>query len=95
MKEERNFSILENQASGVSMGVIDENSEPQKDDRGTESQSARVLKRIRDEVFDASDEKLARGLERSLEEIAEWLNGKGTLDGEALRRVRAFAREWN
>jgi len=104
VKEEsrNNISILENQGAGASMGRIDngvaaisdENSEPQIDTRGTyQSESAQVLKRIRDEVFDASDEELALGLGRSREEIAEWLNGEGTLDGDALMRVRALARE--
>ena len=104
MKDENrsNISNSENQGRGVSMGRIDdsvaassdENSEPQKDDRGTnQSEAARVLKRIRDEVFDSSDERLALALGRSSEEIAEWLNGQGTIDGDALMKVRALARE--
>jgi hypothetical protein len=106
MKEENpsNITNLENQGSGASMGRIDdgaaaiskENSEPQIDDRGTnQSEAARVLRRIRDEVFDSSDEKLALALGRSREEIAEWLNGEGTIDGDALMKVRALARERN
>jgi hypothetical protein len=104
MKEENrsNISNLENQGLGASMGRLDdgdaaiseENPEPQIDDRGThQSEAARVLKRIRDEVFDSSDERLALALGRSSEEIAEWLNGEGTIDGDALMKVRALARE--
>ena len=104
MKEESrgNVSSLENQGRGASMGriddgiagITDEGSEPEIDDRGTsQSEAARVVKRIRDEVFDASDEKLALALGRSSEEIAEWLNGEGTIDGDALMKVRALARE--
>jgi len=95
-------SHLKNQGGGVSVGrnddsvtaISDENSEAQIEDRGTnQSEAARVLKKIRDEVFDSSDEKLALALGRSREEIAEWLNGEGTIDGDALLKVRALARE--
>jgi hypothetical protein len=106
MNEEKqsNTSDLENQGHGASMGRIDdglaassdENSESQIDDRGTnQSEAAQVLQRIRDEVFDSSDEELALALGRSSEEIAEWLNGEGTQDGDALMKVRALARERN
>ncbi|HJX90837.1 MAG TPA: hypothetical protein VJ372_10090 [Pyrinomonadaceae bacterium] len=92
----------ESQGRGASMGRIDEgaaassdeNSERRIDDRGTnQSEAARVLLRIRDELFDSSDERLALALGRSYEEIAEWLNGEGTIDGDALMKVRALARE--
>ena len=106
MNEENrsNISNLENQGPGASMGRIDdgvaaisdENSESQIDDRPTnQSEAARVLRRIRDEVFDSSDEGLALALGRSRKEIAEWLNGEGTIDGDALMKVRALARERN
>ena len=103
-KENRsNISDLENQGCGASMGRIDdglassdENTDRQIDDRGTnQSEAARVLLRIRDELFDSSDERLALALGRSHEEIAEWLNGEGTIDGDALMKVRALARERN
>jgi hypothetical protein len=104
MNEENqsNTSDLENQGRGVSMdriddgAISDDHTAPQIDDRGTDqSEAARILKRIRDEVFDSSDEKLALALGRSSEEIAEWLNGEGTIDGDALMKVRALARERN
>lgn len=70
--------------------------ESQIDDRGTsQSEAARVLLRLRDDVFDSSNEKLALSLGRSSEEIVEWLNGEGTIDGDALMKVRALARERN
>jgi hypothetical protein len=104
MKEESrsNISNLKNEGRGASMARIDdgvaaisdEGSEPEIDDRGTsQSEAAGVVKRIRDEVFDGSDEKLALALGRSSEEIAEWVNGEGTIDGDALMKVRALARE--
>ena len=68
--------------------------ESQIDDRGTsQSEAARVLRRLRDDVFDSSNEKLALSLGRSSEEIVEWLNGEGTIDGDALMKVRELARE--
>ena len=76
--------------------ISDESSEPQIDDRGTDqSEAASVLKRVRDGVFDGSDEKLALALGRTSDEIAEWLNGEGTIDGDALMKVRALERERN
>jgi hypothetical protein len=74
--------------------IFDESSEPQIDDRGTDqSEAASVLKRVRDEVFDGSDEKLALALGRTSDEIAEWLNGERIIDGDALMKVRALERE--
>jgi hypothetical protein len=80
MREEdrTNTSNLENQ--GASMGRIDDgaavisdkDSEPLIDDRGThQSEAAQIVKRIRDEVFESSNEKLALALGRSSEEIAD------------------------
>jgi len=89
-----NVSTPEQQGPGASMGRTDENSKPQIDDRGTsQSEAGRILRKIRDELFDSSDEKLALALGRSNEEIAEWLRGDATIDGDALMKVRALARE--
>ena len=46
-------------------------------------------------MFDGSDEKLALALGRTSDEIAEWLNGEGTIDGDAFMKVRALERERN
>jgi len=93
-----NMSSLENQERGALdervVASSDDYSEPQIDDRGTsQSEAARVLLRLRDDVFDSSNEKLALSLGRSSEEIVEWLNGEGTIDGDALMKVRELARE--
>jgi hypothetical protein len=104
MKEERRSNIynLKNEGRGASMARIDdgvaaisdEGSEPEIDDRGTsQSEAAGVVKRIRDEVFDGSDEKLALALGRSSEEIADWVDGERTIDGDALMKVRSLERE--
>ena len=104
MKEENQSDVsnFESKERGASMGRIthgqaaisDEDSDHKLDDSGTnQSEAARILKKIRDEEFDSSDEKLALALGRSGEEIAEWLNGEGTMDGDALMKVRALARE--
>jgi hypothetical protein len=104
MKEDSrsNISNLKNEGRGASMARIDdgvaaisdEGSEPEIDDRGTsQSEAAGVVKRIRDEVFDGSDEKLALALGRSSEEIADWVDGERTIDGDALMKVRSLERE--
>src|SRR4030095_84534 len=104
MNEENRSNVcnLEIPVPGASMGRIDdgvaaisvENSDAQIDDRGTsQSEAARVLKRIRDDLFDSSDENFALALGRSSEEVAQWLKGEGTIDDDALMKVRALARE--
>ena len=76
--------------------ISDDSSEHQIDDRGTDqSEAASVLKRVRDELFEASDEKLALALGRTSDEIGEWLNGEATIDGDAFMKVRALERERN
>ena len=102
MTDKDRSNNLDTQGQGASMARIedgvaaisDESSEPQIDDRGTDqSEAAGVLKRVRDEVFGGSDEKLALALGRTSDEIAGWLNGEETIDGDALMKVRALERE--
>ena len=62
------------------------------DDRGTDqSEATEILKTIRDNAFDASDEKLARALGRPTEEIEEWTSGTGLIDGDVLMKARTLA----
>jgi hypothetical protein len=49
------------------------------------------LRGIRDNVFDESDEKLALALGRPTEEIQEWTNGDGLIDGDLLLKARTLA----
>ena len=62
------------------------------DDRGTDqSEATEILKTIRDNAFDASDEKLALALGRPTEEIEEWTSGTGLIDGDVLMKARTLA----
>ena len=93
---------LENRGPGASMApmedgrasVSDDDSEPAIDDQGTDQfEAAQILLRIREEVFDSSDEKLAIALGRSNDEIVDWINGEGNIDSDALMKARALASE--
>jgi hypothetical protein len=62
------------------------------DDQGTDQfAAAQILKRIRDNAFDASDEKLALALGRPTEEIQEWTSGNGLIDGDLILKARTLA----
>jgi hypothetical protein len=62
------------------------------DDHGTnQMEASRILRDIRDNAFDASDEKVALALGRTTEEIEEWISGSGLIDGDALMKARALA----
>ena len=85
---------------GASMAPIEDgvvanlDNEPKIDDRGTDQTEAlQILTSIRDGAFDSSNEKLALALGRPTEEIDEWLDGVGTIDGDAMQKARALAIE--
>jgi hypothetical protein len=62
------------------------------DDQGTDQlEASQILQRIRDDAFDSSNEKLALALGRSAEEIEQWTNGSGFIDGDGLMKARALA----
>ena len=62
------------------------------DDQGTDqSEASHILKHIRDVAFDADDEKLALALGRPAEEIEEWTNGSGVIDGDVIMKARGLA----
>jgi hypothetical protein len=62
------------------------------DDRGTDQvAAAQILKKIRDDAFEASDEKLALALGRPTEEIQEWTSGSGLIDGDLILKARTLA----
>lgn len=68
--------------------------EPEIDDRGTgQSEASNLLKNIRDAAFDSSDEKLALALGRPAEEIEDWINGSGVIDGDVVMKARGLATE--
>lgn len=66
------------------------------DDQGTDqTEAVQILKQIRDNAFGGSNEKLALAMGRPAEEINEWTNGIGTIDGDALMKARSLALQRN
>jgi hypothetical protein len=67
-------------------------SEPDIDDQGTnQAEASHILAEIRDTAFEASNEKLALALGRPTEEIEQWTNGSGTIDGDVVMKARTLA----
>lgn len=64
------------------------------DDRGTnQSEGRALLKRLRDEGFDSSDEKLAVVLGRPVEEVEAWTAGREPVDDDVIIKARGIAQE--
>jgi hypothetical protein len=62
------------------------------DDQGTgQSEASQILRHIRDNAFEANDEKLALALGRPAEEIEEWTSGRGLIDGDVILKARTLA----
>lgn len=64
------------------------------DDRGTgQSEGRAILKRLRDNGFESSDEKLALALGRPVEEVAAWTSGAEIVDDDVIMKARGIAKE--
>ncbi|MDT4896118.1 MAG: hypothetical protein QOH25_1195 [Acidobacteriota bacterium] len=64
------------------------------DDRGTNQTEGRaLLKRLRDNGFDSSDEKLAVALGRPIEEVQAWTGGAEIVDDDVIMKARGIAKE--
>jgi hypothetical protein len=62
------------------------------DNRGTDqTAAAQILRSLRDQAFDSSDEKLALALGRSTEEIETWTRGAGIIDDDVIMKARGIA----
>jgi hypothetical protein len=62
------------------------------DDQGTnQTEATNILRSIRDEAFEGSDEKLALALGRPEEEIQSWTSGAGIIDGDVILKARTLA----
>lgn len=62
------------------------------DDQGTRTQeAAEVLRRLRDDAFDSSNEHLATALGRPVTEVDDWLDGAAAIDGDVLMKARSLA----
>jgi hypothetical protein len=66
------------------------------DDRGTDQTEARaILKRLRDNGFEGSDEKLAVALGRPMEQVVSWMNGVEPVDDDVVMKARGIATDRN
>lgn len=64
------------------------------DDRGTNQAEGRaILRRLRDQGFEASDEKLAVALGRPIEEVEAWTSGDEQVDDDVIMKARGIAKE--
>jgi hypothetical protein len=64
------------------------------DDRGTSQDGARsLLKKLRDQGFDSSDEELAVALGRPVEEVKGWIEGTEPVDDDVVMKARGIAQQ--
>jgi hypothetical protein len=64
------------------------------DSEGTSQEQGRaILRRLRDEGFDADDAKLAVALGRPLEEVQAWTGGDEPIDDDLIMKARGIAKE--
>jgi len=64
------------------------------DDQGTsKEEAAEFLQILRDEAFEASDEKLALALGRPTDEVKRWFSGDEPIDADVLLKARGVAME--
>jgi hypothetical protein len=62
------------------------------DDRGTsQPEATEILKMLRDQAFDGSDEKLAVALGRKPDEVKNWIEEPGEVDADVLIKARGIA----
>jgi hypothetical protein len=77
-------SLGHDELSGVPDNIVD--------DRGTrQGKAAGMLRNLRDQAFDASDEKLALALGRPLEDVVAWNAGSEVIDDDVVMKARGIA----
>jgi hypothetical protein len=59
----------------------------------TEGQGREILRRLRDEGFDADDQKLAVALGRPVEEVQAWTGGDAPIDDDLIMKAKGLAQE--
>lgn len=57
-----------------------------------EGESRKTLQRLKTEIFDNDNEKVALAMGRPVEEITEWLDG-GEIDEDAQMKINGIAKE--
>jgi hypothetical protein len=64
------------------------------DDRGTsQGEALGLLKNLRDQGFDSSDEELALALGRPVEEVQGWIEGTEPVDDDVIIKARGIAQQ--
>ena len=82
--------------SKTNKAEMENKSEQEVDDRGTTQTEGRtLLKRLRDNGFDSSDEKLAVALGRPIEQVEAWTNGAEPVDDDVIMKARGIAQDRN
>jgi hypothetical protein len=62
------------------------------DDKGTDQQEAQaMLQTLRDQRFDADNEKLSLALGRTAEQVGAMISGAETIDDDVVMKVRGIA----
>ena len=64
----------------------------QVDDKGTDQQQAQVmLQKLRDEAFDADNDKFATALGRTVEQVEAMISGADTIDDDVIMKAKGIA----
>ena len=62
------------------------------DDKGTDQEEAKIiLTKLRDQGFNADNEKLAVALGRSIEQVEAMISGAETIDDDVVMKARGIA----
>ena len=62
------------------------------DDKGTDQEQAQgILRTLRDQGFDADNEKLAVALGRTIEQVEAMISGAETIDDDVVMKARGIA----
>jgi len=62
------------------------------DDKGTNQETAQhMLEALRDEGFDSDNEKVAKALGRTVEQVDAMINGAETIDDDVVMKARGIA----
>jgi plasmid maintenance system antidote protein VapI len=62
------------------------------DDRGTDQEEAKtMLTKLRDDGFDADDEKLAVALGRTVDQVQAMIGGAESIDDDVVMKARGIA----
>ena len=62
------------------------------DDKGTNQETAQhMLEALRDQGFDSDNEKVAKALGRTVEQVDAMINGAETIDDDVVMKARGIA----